>query len=105
MAYTIDMQAEPEHASVIIIGAGPTGLAAANLLGLAGIDTLLIERSTTLSDIPRAIAIDDEGLRICQAMELADALQQHMHFNVEAHYFSHGRPLARVAPANRRNGY
>lgn len=99
------MQAQPEYASVIIIGAGPTGLAAANLLGLAGIDTLLIERNATLSAIPRAISIDDEGLRICQAMGLATAQQQQMLFNVEAHYFSHGRPLARVAPTNRRNGY
>ncbi|TMD74895.1 MAG: hypothetical protein E6I97_14850 [Chloroflexi bacterium] len=41
----------PEHqvrevVSVIIVGAGPTGLSAGNLLGLAGIDTLIIESNT-----------------------------------------------------------
>ncbi len=99
------MKAEERHVSVIIIGAGPTGLAAANLLGLAGVDTLLIERNAALSDIPRAIAIDDEGLRICQAMGLATAMQESMLLNVEAHYFSHGQLLARISPTKQRNGY
>jgi len=31
---------------VVIVGAGPTGLAAANLLGLYGIETLLLERKS-----------------------------------------------------------
>jgi 3-(3-hydroxy-phenyl)propionate hydroxylase len=39
-----------------------------NLLGMFGIDVLILERNAGLSDLPRAISLDDEGLRICQAM-------------------------------------
>ncbi len=72
--------------SVLIVGAGPTGLAAANFLGLADIDTLLIERNPTLSDIPRAIALDDEGLRICQNMGLSTQVSQCLLSDIPALY-------------------
>ena len=61
---------DQEFVSVLVVGAGPTGLTVANLLGQYGIETLLVERNLGLSDFPRAISIDDEGLRICQALGL-----------------------------------
>jgi 3-(3-hydroxy-phenyl)propionate hydroxylase len=91
--------------AVVIIGAGPTGLAAANLLGMAGIETLVIERNADLNDCPRAIAIDDEGLRICQAMGLSEKVMQHLTFDIRARYVSGDNYLAMVAPTSRRNGY
>ncbi len=91
--------------SVVIVGAGPTGLAAANLLGMAGIKTWLLERNTDLSDCPKAITIDDEGLRICQAMGLADKITKHVVLDIEAHYLSKQHFLAKVSPTSRRNGY
>ena len=91
--------------SVIIVGAGPTGLAAGNLLGMLGIDTLILERKAGLSDGPKAIAIDDEGLRICQAMGLHHTVMEHALLGIEAHYFSGQRSLARVAPTSKRNGF
>jgi len=94
-----------KRVSVVIVGAGPTGLTAANLLGMAGIETLVIERNEGICDFPRAIAIDDEGLRVCQAMGLADEVLAHVRFDVKAHYVSGGRFLARVEPTERRNGY
>ena len=93
------------QAEVVIVGAGPTGLAAANLLGMAGIKTVLLERHAGLSNVPRAISIDDEGLRICQAMGLDEALLPNMLLNLDAHYLSYGRYLAKVAPTSQRNGY
>ncbi len=99
------------NASVVIVGAGPTGLAAANLLGQAGIDTLVLERNFGLSTFPKAIALDDEGLRICQSLglggsgELGDEILAHALLNLEVHYLSSGRLLAKVAPTGRRNGY
>ena len=51
-----------EAVSVVIVGAGPTGLTAGNLLGMAGIDTLILERNASVSDHPKAISLDDETL-------------------------------------------
>jgi 3-(3-hydroxy-phenyl)propionate hydroxylase len=93
------------NASVVIVGAGPTGLAAANLLGQAGIDTLLLERNPGLSTFPKAISLDDEGLRICQSLGSGERILAHALLNLEVHYLSGGRLLARVAPTGRRNGY
>src|SRR5438874_1043184 len=91
--------------SVVIVGAGPTGLSAANLLGKAGIDTLLLERNATLSDIPKAISIDDEALRTCQAMGLGDVILENVLLNVDAHYLSGQYYLSKIAPTSNRNGY
>lgn len=95
----------PYTASVVIVGAGPTGLATANLLGLLGIDTLLFECNAGLSNFPKAISIDDEGLRICQAMGLDKELQPDILLDIDAHYLSRGHSLAKVAPTSKRNGY
>jgi 3-(3-hydroxy-phenyl)propionate hydroxylase len=91
--------------SVLIVGAGPTGLVAANLLGLYGIKTLLIERNPALSTFPRAISIDDEGLRICQALGSGPEVLRHVRLNVGAEYRSRDRVLVHVAPQQQRNGY
>lgn len=91
--------------SIIIVGAGPTGLAMGNLLGTYGLDALIIERNATLSTFPKAISLDDEGLRVCQALGLADAVQGNLLANLEAHYLAGRRLLARVAPTGRRNGH
>ena len=123
-----------ESIPVVIVGAGPTGLAAGNLLGVAGIPTLIIERNAGLSNIPKAIALDDEGLRICQAMGLSTAISNCIVSDISVHCLasqtlrcaqgdrhcaqddrhcaqgdrhcvSEGRLLAKVVPTNRRNGY
>jgi len=98
-------QGDKTSPSVIIVGAGPTGLAAANLLGMAGIQTLVLERNATLSDCPKAISIDDEGLRVCQAMGLRDAVIEHVVLDIEAHYVSAQHLFAKVSPTSRRNGF
>ncbi|GAC1390580.1 MAG: bifunctional 3-(3-hydroxy-phenyl)propionate/3-hydroxycinnamic acid hydroxylase [Ktedonobacteraceae bacterium] len=91
--------------SVVIVGAGPTGLAAGNLLGMAGIDTLILERNADLSDCPKAITIDDEGLRICQMMGLGDKVVERVVLGIDAHYLSAQHFLAKISPTSRRNGY
>jgi len=91
--------------SVVIVGAGPTGLAVGNLLGVYGIDALLIERRAGLSEYPRAISLDDEGLRVCQAMGLLEQVRADLLLDLEARYLSGRRLLARVAPTAQRNGH
>ncbi|HLL80043.1 MAG TPA: FAD-dependent monooxygenase [Ktedonobacteraceae bacterium] len=91
--------------SVIIVGAGPTGLAMGNLLGMYGIDTLLLEDHAGLSQSQKAIAIDDEGLRVLQAMGLHHAMIERLLYGMEAHYHSGTTLIARVAPTSRPNGF
>ena len=59
----------------IIAGYGPTGAVAANLLGDAGLNVLVVEPSLEIYDIPRAVHFDGEVMRIFQAMGLAEAAQ------------------------------
>ena len=95
----------PPYFSIIIVGAGPVGLAMGNLLGMFAIDALILERNTGLSDYPKAISLDDEGLRICQDMGLSHAILENVLLDIDAHYISGKRYLAKVAPTSRRNGY
>jgi 3-(3-hydroxy-phenyl)propionate hydroxylase len=95
----------PPYFSIIIVGAGPTGLTLGNLLGIFGIDVLILERNAGLSDLPRAISIDDEGLRICQAMDLSHAVIENMLLDIDAHYISGKHYLSKVSPTSKRNGY
>jgi 3-(3-hydroxy-phenyl)propionate hydroxylase len=95
----------PPYFSIIIVGAGPTGLAMGNLLGLYGIDSLILERNAGLSDYPKAISIDDEGLRVCQAMGLINAVIENVLLDIEAHYISGKHYLAKVVSKSKRNGY
>jgi 3-(3-hydroxy-phenyl)propionate hydroxylase len=43
---------------VAIVGCGPVGALAANLLGRAGLRTVVIERETGLHPLPRAVHLD-----------------------------------------------
>jgi 3-(3-hydroxy-phenyl)propionate hydroxylase len=62
----------PAQVDVLIVGAGPVGMALANLLGRYGIDTLVIDKATEIQTQPRAIALDNEALRILQMAGLAE---------------------------------
>lgn len=64
-------------ADVLILGAGPTGLTLANILGQQGIRTLVAEALDDLIDYPRAVGIDDEALRVMQSIGLVDKVLAH----------------------------
>lgn len=84
---------------VLIAGAGPTGLITANLLGQQGIRTLVVERNQTLSDVPKAILIDDEALRTCQAAGLGAAVSAIVLLGYGARYYAaNGKCFAKVRP-------
>ena len=63
---------------VAVIGYGPTGATAANLLGLLGLNVVVIERDPDVYGRARAISTDEEVMRIWQSVGLADRLQQDM---------------------------
>jgi 3-(3-hydroxy-phenyl)propionate hydroxylase len=63
---------------VAVIGYGPTGATAANLLGRLGLNVVVIEREPDVYGRARAISTDEEVMRIWQSVGLADRLQQDM---------------------------
>jgi 3-(3-hydroxy-phenyl)propionate hydroxylase len=94
------------HHQVAIVGAGPTGLTLANLLGRLGIPTLLIERHATTVTEPRAVSIDDESLRTMQAAGVVDAVLQEVVPGYGSHYHGpEGRCFAKVEPTGTPFGY
>jgi 3-(3-hydroxy-phenyl)propionate hydroxylase len=62
----------PEAVDVLLVGLGPVGAAAANMLGRSGVRTRVIEKSQEIFKAPRAIALDNEALRILQMAGLED---------------------------------
>lgn len=63
----------PHSTDVLIVGAGPVGMALANLLGRHGVETLIIDKTEQIQTAPRAIALDNEALRILQLAGLDEA--------------------------------
>ena len=57
---------------VVIVGAGPCGVSAANILGRAGISTLIIDKEADVVTIPRAVGICEEGSRIMDTLDILD---------------------------------
>jgi len=62
----------PLDTDVLIVGLGPVGAALANLLGRYGITVLAIDQATEIFTKPRAIALDNEALRILQLVGVRD---------------------------------
>ncbi|EGF91028.1 3-3-hydroxy-phenylpropionate/3-hydroxycinnamic acid hydroxylase [Asticcacaulis biprosthecium C19] len=63
---------------VIIIGCGPVGATAANLLGQAGHRVAIVDQFTDVFTLPRAVHIDHEMMRLFQNLGLAETLLPHM---------------------------
>ncbi|MCV0438370.1 MAG: bifunctional 3-(3-hydroxy-phenyl)propionate/3-hydroxycinnamic acid hydroxylase [Hydrogenophaga sp.] len=59
---------------VAIVGYGPAGVVAAGLLGQAGLSVYVCERLTEVYQIPRAISLDHEIMRVFQQLGVADAV-------------------------------
>src|SRR5262245_8675773 len=57
---------------VAIIGYGPVGATLANLLGLCGLKTVVLEREPSVYHLPRAVSLDGEGMRLFETIGLAD---------------------------------
>ena len=66
--------AQTGYYDIIIVGAGPVGLTLANLLGGTGLRVLVMEKELALPEQPRAVALDDESLRIWQQCGLGEKI-------------------------------
>lgn len=82
---------------VAIVGCGPVGAVAANLLGLQGLRVMVIDRERTPHAQPRAFSCDDEALRVYQAAGLVNEVRAHMARASVVHYTGvDGRTFAQI---------
>ncbi|MGZ5179469.1 MAG: bifunctional 3-(3-hydroxy-phenyl)propionate/3-hydroxycinnamic acid hydroxylase [Ramlibacter sp.] len=65
-------QAEVLDTDVLVVGLGPVGASLANLLARYGVRVVAIDAAGEIFPKPRAIALDNEALRILQLVGLAD---------------------------------
>ena len=70
---------------------------AAALLGQAGLKTLVIDKSTEVYTIPRAIAVDHEIMRVFQNLGVVDAILPHVApFTASEHFGAQGQLIRRI---------
>jgi 3-(3-hydroxy-phenyl)propionate hydroxylase len=72
---------------VAIVGCGPAGVVAAALLGQAGLSVYICDRMDDVHEIPRAIALDHEILRVFQQIGVIDAVAPHCEPFTPSEYF------------------
>ncbi len=87
---------------VAIVGYGPVGVVAAGLLGQAGLRVYVCDKLTDVHEIPRAIALDHEIMRVCQQLGVVDAVLPHTEPFTHSEWFGADGQLIRrmtmVAP-------
>lgn len=97
---------DPMKYDVAIVGYGPVGVTAANLLGQLGLNVLVVERDPDIYARARAISTDEEVLRIWQQVGLADRLNADMLPGCGASFVdAQGVPFVKLLPAPRGNGH
>ncbi|WP_248800809.1 bifunctional 3-(3-hydroxy-phenyl)propionate/3-hydroxycinnamic acid hydroxylase [Pseudomonas sp. MWU13-2105] len=78
---------------LIIVGMGPVGATAANLAGLWGLKTLVLDKAPDIYENPRAMGFDHEVMRTLDNIGLADAIASHTMPYRASHYLSSGARL------------
>lgn len=101
-----DAAMSPLRRTVIVVGAGPTGLVLANLLAMEGVHVLVLERAAMPLDEARAVTIDDESLRTLQSAGVIDAVLRNVVLGYGVHYYSwRNRLFSRIEPHSTEYGY
>ncbi len=92
--------AKPDIYDVLVVGYGPTGMMAAILLGRAGHRVAVLERYTTLYNLPRVGIVHDDVLRMFQEIGCIDRVWPHTYFLPVYEMAKNGRVLlsSEVAP-------
>ena len=84
---------------VAIVGYGPVGVTAANLLGQMGLNVVVVERDPNIYSRARAISTDEEVVRIWQQIGLADRLNADMQPGNGANFVdANGVPFVQLLP-------
>lgn len=82
---------------VLVVGLGPVGAVLAGLLGGHGIDTLVAERDAGPYALPRAVACDDEALRVLAGLPGGADVLAHVNGHQRATFVdARGRRLVEI---------
>jgi hypothetical protein len=63
-----------ETTDVLICGCGPTGAMLSAQLGRLGTKNVVLDREPGITEDPRGIALDEDGIRLLQSLGLYDAI-------------------------------
>jgi 3-(3-hydroxy-phenyl)propionate hydroxylase len=97
---------------VAIIGCGPVGAFAANLLGKSGLSVLVIEQAAHPYPLPRAVHLDHEMMRLFQSAGVIDRVapdmrdtQGHLHVGADHGVIRYMGTVGRARPFSWSNDY
>ena len=71
---------------VTIVGLGPIGAVLANFLGMYGLGVIVIEKESVTHQLPRAVAFDDEVMRIFQNIGISKEVSNIVAVGENAHF-------------------
>ena len=95
-----------KETQVVIVGGGPNGVALAHLMGVYGIQTIVLEANPDILPYPRAVGMDDEALRVLQSAGVANEVVKDMIHNVPIRYYNAaGVCFAEVKPSSAEFGW
>jgi len=63
-----------ETTDVLIVGCGPTGALLTALLGNFGIRNIVLEKEPNITEDPRGITLDEDGIRLLQEVGVYDKI-------------------------------
>ena len=91
---------------VVIVGAGPVGVAFANLMGKYGLRTLIVDKALEILEIPRAIGLCEEGSRVLDACGVMTTFREHtLEINEIRFDIPLGNSLFSLNTQRKKNGY
>ena len=75
-SYSVSMPSNDniETTEVVIIGCGPTGALLSALLGKFGVKNIVLEKEPGITNDPRGITLDEDGIRFLQEVGLYDKI-------------------------------
>jgi 2-polyprenyl-6-methoxyphenol hydroxylase-like FAD-dependent oxidoreductase len=65
---------EAETTEVIICGCGPTGAMLSGYLGRLSVKNIVLEKKLEITQDPRGIALDEDGIRFLQGLGIYDKI-------------------------------
>jgi len=100
------------HYDVVVAGCGPVGAFAANVLGKAGLRTLVLDRDATPYALPRAVHVDHEMVRLFADIGLWADLEDrmiagdgHLHIGADAGVIRYLSAVGQPKPFGHANDY